>query len=122
MILDHVQGDLFELCRRVDARLVALEQQSLLPIQCLRDGRQRMLGGVTLRHKDQYVVRITDELQSVRQEGIVDRNERPFRQEMHGAEAGLANLARAQWNEVTRPEELARLVKAGLSQLRGKTP
>lgn len=44
-----------------------------------------------------------------------------FRQEMHGPAPALASLARAQWDAVTRPEELAKLVKAGLTRLGGKS-
>jgi uncharacterized protein (DUF697 family) len=39
-----------------------------------------------------------------------------FRNEMKVPEIGWAGLARAKWNEVTRPAELAKLVKAGLGR------
>jgi uncharacterized protein (DUF697 family) len=42
-----------------------------------------------------------------------------FRGEMQTPEAGWAALARAKWSEVTRPAELAQLVKAGLAKLPG---
>ncbi|MGD9723083.1 MAG: DUF697 domain-containing protein [Pirellulales bacterium] len=40
-----------------------------------------------------------------------------FKREMQDTATDWASLARQQWQEVTRPEELARLVKAGLSRL-----
>ena len=40
-----------------------------------------------------------------------------FRNEMRDPQLGWASLARAQWDEVTRPEELARLVKSGIARL-----
>jgi len=43
-----------------------------------------------------------------------------FRGEMQQPAGGWASLARAKWNEVTRPAELAQLVKTGLSRLGGK--
>ncbi len=45
-----------------------------------------------------------------------------FRGEMQQPPGGWASLARAKWSEVTRPAELAQLVKAGLSRLGGKQP
>jgi uncharacterized protein len=42
-----------------------------------------------------------------------------FRSEMQPPEAGWAALARAKWSEVTRPAELAQLVKTGFSKLQG---
>ena len=45
-----------------------------------------------------------------------------FRSEMREPLGGWTALARAKWNEVTRPAELAQLVKTGLGQLGGKTP
>lgn len=43
-----------------------------------------------------------------------------FRNEMRTPAAGWASLARAQWSQVTRPAELARLVQAGLTRLKAK--
>jgi hypothetical protein len=43
-----------------------------------------------------------------------------FRNEMRPPELGWASLARSQWEQVTRPEELARLVKTGLARLGAK--
>lgn len=43
-----------------------------------------------------------------------------FRNEMRAPPTGWASLARAKWDEVTRPEELARLVKTGMARLGGK--
>ncbi len=43
-----------------------------------------------------------------------------FRNEMRTPPAGWASLARAKWDEVTRPEELARLVKTGIARLGSK--
>ena len=40
-----------------------------------------------------------------------------FKREMQAAATDWASLAREQWKEVTRPEELTRLVKAGLARL-----
>ncbi len=45
-----------------------------------------------------------------------------FRNEMRPPETGWASLARAQWDQVTRPEELARLVKTGLARLGARQP
>jgi hypothetical protein len=45
-----------------------------------------------------------------------------FRGEMRARPTDWASLARAKWSEVTRPEELAGLVKAGLSRLGAKQP
>jgi len=39
-----------------------------------------------------------------------------FRHEMHAARTDWASLARAQWNRVTQPVELAKLVKSGLTR------
>jgi uncharacterized protein (DUF697 family) len=44
-----------------------------------------------------------------------------FRNEMRTPATGWASLARAKWDEVTRPEELARLAKAGLARLGAKS-
>jgi uncharacterized protein (DUF697 family) len=43
-----------------------------------------------------------------------------FRAELCAAPTDWASLARAKWSEVTRPEELAGLVKAGISRLGAK--
>jgi uncharacterized protein len=43
-----------------------------------------------------------------------------FRNEMRPPDAGWASFARSQWQQVTRPEELARLVKTGLARLGSK--
>ncbi|HTU26280.1 MAG TPA: DUF697 domain-containing protein, partial [Pirellulales bacterium] len=43
-----------------------------------------------------------------------------FRGEMHEPAIGWTALAREQWNEVTRPRELAQLVKTGLARLGGR--
>ena len=43
-----------------------------------------------------------------------------FRGEMQQPTSGWAGLAREKWNEVTRPAELAQLVKAGAARLGGK--
>jgi len=43
-----------------------------------------------------------------------------FRNEMRNPPSGWATLARAQWDQVTRPEELAKLVKTGLARLGAK--
>jgi GTP-binding protein EngB required for normal cell division/uncharacterized protein (DUF697 family) len=40
-----------------------------------------------------------------------------FKSELHQRETDWASLARSQWAQVTRPEELARLVKTGLARL-----
>ena len=40
-----------------------------------------------------------------------------FRHEMRTPPSGWASLARSQWDKVTRPDELARLVKTGLARL-----
>jgi small GTP-binding protein len=40
-----------------------------------------------------------------------------YRAQLRGAELGWASLARSQWEEVTRPEELAGIVRAGLARL-----
>jgi uncharacterized protein (DUF697 family) len=45
-----------------------------------------------------------------------------FRNEMRPPETGWASLARAQWSEVTRSEELAKLVKAGVARLGARQP
>jgi hypothetical protein len=44
-----------------------------------------------------------------------------FRNEMSQQATDWASLARAQWQQVTRPEELTKLVKAGIARL-GKRP
>jgi hypothetical protein len=41
---------------------------------------------------------------------------------MRAPQTGWASLARAKWDEVTRPEELARLVKAGITRLGARQP
>jgi GTP-binding protein EngB required for normal cell division/uncharacterized protein (DUF697 family) len=43
-----------------------------------------------------------------------------FKSEMRDTATDWASLARQQWNEVTRPEELAKLVKTGLARLGAK--
>jgi hypothetical protein len=43
-----------------------------------------------------------------------------FRDGMQEPEAGWAALARAKWGELTRPAELAQLVKTGVRRLGGK--
>lgn len=45
-----------------------------------------------------------------------------FRAEMREPPQGWAALARAKWNEVTRPADLANLVRAGLKRLGPKQP
>ena len=45
-----------------------------------------------------------------------------FRGEMRAPPTGWASLARAQWDQVTRPAELARLVKTGLARLGARQP
>ena len=40
-----------------------------------------------------------------------------FRGEMQEPALGWTALAREQWNDVTRPKELAQLVKTGLARL-----
>jgi uncharacterized protein (DUF697 family) len=42
-----------------------------------------------------------------------------FRNEMREPSTGWASLARTQWAQVTRPEELVKLVKAGVARLAG---
>jgi hypothetical protein len=42
-----------------------------------------------------------------------------FRSEMHAADMGWASLARSQWEAITRPEELAKLVTLGIKRLGG---
>ena len=44
-----------------------------------------------------------------------------FRHEMRTPPAGWASLARAQWEKVTRPEELRRLVTSGLKRWGGRS-
>jgi len=44
-----------------------------------------------------------------------------FRGELQASQTDWASLARAQWAEVTRPEELAKLVRTGLARLGGKS-
>jgi uncharacterized protein (DUF697 family) len=43
-----------------------------------------------------------------------------FKREMQASATDWASLARQQWQEVTRPEELARLVRTGLARLGAK--
>ena len=40
-----------------------------------------------------------------------------FKREMQDSATDWASLAREQWKQVTRPEELAKLVRMGLSRL-----
>ncbi len=42
-----------------------------------------------------------------------------FRREMHAPAGGLASLARAEWEKIIRPEELARIAKTGLARFGG---
>jgi hypothetical protein len=44
-----------------------------------------------------------------------------FKREMQASATDWASLARQQWNEVTRPAELAKLVSAGIARLGGKS-
>jgi hypothetical protein len=43
-----------------------------------------------------------------------------FKREMQDSATDWASLARQQWKQVTRPEELARLVAMGLARLGAK--
>jgi hypothetical protein len=42
-----------------------------------------------------------------------------FRNEMQPPPGGLAELARRQWHEVTRPEQLRKLIQSGRERLTG---
>ena len=43
-----------------------------------------------------------------------------FRNEMKPPEGGLAEVARRQWEEVTRPEQLKKLIQMGRERLAAK--
>jgi hypothetical protein len=42
-----------------------------------------------------------------------------FRNEMQSPPGGLAEMARRQWEEVTRPEQLRKLIQMGRERLTG---